>query len=972
MRIRTFFAWLIAAALLAFALPPHASIPAFASAPAARTLPGVVPPVVGRSVVLGHHPGDNRISFSVGLAVRDPQALDQFLADVNDPSSPQYHQYMSQAQANAAFNPTADQEQAVITWLQSNGITVTHTYPNHLMVDALGTTSQVESLLHVTINDYQSSTSGATTTFYAPSSNPTVDSTVSSIVTSITGLDSYPRFHLASNGTAHGSTPYYPQDYANAYDVNPLWNAGDTGSGQRIGITLWSPPPTDTTLQRYASATGAGVATRANGRLQVHAIDGGTTSEANGIDVEAGLDVETASGMAPGATIDYYEAPTDASGNPTDNGLLDALNAAGTSSDKQISSSWGGCESSSLDSWTQSAENIFKSAASTGHTFFFSSGDNGSSCDIGTTTSNLQDPYPDYPASSPNVTSVGGTRFNATVGSTWPGEAAWAYCSTCSSGEPEGSGGGYSTLFNRPSWQSDTGLAANGKRGYPDIAAVADPNTGGLVCYDSSSSCGQVGGTSLSSPLWAGILADVNQYVSAQGGSVGFLSPALYTLATTTQTYAPFHDVTSGTNGKYNAASKWDAVTGIGTPDVWNMARDLTSTGSSTSTTSTPAPTSTSTPTTPSLLTNGNFESGTSPWTVTTSNSAYPIFTTVSPHSPSHDAMLCGFNSCASRLSQTFTVPSSYSTLNLTYWVYITSQEPTTACYDAMNVQLYTSTGALISTPQTLCNSAKNSGYVQETVNLASVLTAYKGQSVRLTFYGHSNTAYVTSFYVDDVAVAASGGTTSTTTPTSMPVKTATAGPTSTATPKPTATKTPVPTNTPAPTSTGTVSSGTCSASNPDACASAMLTILNNDRATYASQYGVSVPALTLSWTQTHGTSTCVGSIGHSKAMAATGQIWHIYPGDSQSNPTNPNSFPRDLCVSYSWAGENVGEASYGNEMTDMQQLDSMMMSETHNPTYCASYDNHACNTVNAHFHYVGIGVYYVNNTTWLTEDFTS
>ena len=99
------------------------------------------------------------------------------------------------------------------------------------------------------------------------------------------------------------------------------------------------------------------------------------------------------------------------------------------------------------------------------------------------------------------MTSVGGTTFGGRIGTTWPGETAWQYCSGCYLGMPEGTGGGYSALFGRPSWQTASGMAGNGERGYPDIAADADPNTGAMVCYGTGI-CAALGGTSLSSPLW--------------------------------------------------------------------------------------------------------------------------------------------------------------------------------------------------------------------------------------------------------------------------------------------------------------------------------------------------------------------------------------------------------------------------------------------------------------------------------------
>ncbi|MGI8824598.1 MAG: S53 family peptidase [Chloroflexota bacterium] len=303
-------------------------------------------------------------------------------------------------------------------------------------------------------------------------------------------------------------------------------------------------------------------------------VDGGTTD--TDASVESGLDVESASGMAPAAEIDYYEIPTDSNGSPTYAGSLDALNAAGSDAHavRQISNSWAGCESSSAsDPWTMQAEQIFASNAATGHNYFFSTGDTGSWCDpSGNGTGH--DPFAEYPASSPNVTAVGGTSFNTDVGGSYPGESAWQYCAC--SGTPEGSGGGYSAIFSQPAWQVGLGAAGTGKRGYPDVSADGDPNTGAYDCWGSTPTCGQVGGTSLASPLWAGMMATLNSYLLRRGQSP-LWSPnsTIYSLATQPQALAPFHDVTSGTNGTYNAGTGWDAVTGWGSPDLYNIAQDL-------------------------------------------------------------------------------------------------------------------------------------------------------------------------------------------------------------------------------------------------------------------------------------------------------------------------------------------------------------------------------------------------------------
>ncbi|HUS15261.1 MAG TPA: S-layer homology domain-containing protein, partial [Chloroflexia bacterium] len=252
----------------------------------------------------------------------------------------------------------------------------------------------------------------------------------------------------------------------------------------------------------------------------------------------------------------------------------------------QISNSWSGDETSGLYTVM---ENVLRSNSLTGHAYVFSSGDTGSASSFPPYT----DPFPSYPASSPYVTTAGGTRFSGNIGTTWPGETAWAYAS---GPPPTGSGGGYSRSFNRPAWQVAPGFS-NTRRGYPDVAGVADVATGVFVCFGSGSpNCSNTfGGTSLSAPLWAGMMALTNQYLAAQSKPLlGFANAKLYPLVNTAQPYPPFHDITSGTNGAYSAGPVWDAVTGLGTPDLWNLVRDLAA--ASVGATNTPGPAATNTP----------------------------------------------------------------------------------------------------------------------------------------------------------------------------------------------------------------------------------------------------------------------------------------------------------------------------------------------------------------------------------------
>jgi Pro-kumamolisin, activation domain len=1239
-RIRTLLSWLVPAVLLVLSSFPARANTALAAPAGPKTLVGTEPDVVahGAAQLLGHRAASESVDFSVGLPLRDVAGLDAFLQDVNNPAGSRYHHYLTQDEANAQFNPTADSETRVVHWLQAHGMTVTATYANHLMVSARGTVANVEHLFGVSLNTYRATIRGKQQDFSAPDGNPVIDSSVSDVVGSVVGLDTYPRFHtglsLSSNGTLHNLPPYFPQDIATAYDVAPLWSNGYTGTGQHIAITLWMAPPSDTTLQQWGTTTGAAVATTANKRLNVIHVCDGTNCASTAADVgEAAMDIEWSGAMAPNATIDYYEAPTDSSGNPTAQGLLNALNSAGSDANNngQISNSWSECEASSTgDGFTSQAESIFATNSATGHNYFFSTGDNGSWC-------GSQDPQANFPASSPYVTAVGGSRFTARLNGGYPGETAWAYTAgnAATSSTPVGSGGGYSGIFNRPPWQTGGGLAANGKRAYPDVSAIADPATGVYVCYGATPVCAnQWGGTSLSSPVLAGMTALFNQYLVGQGKpTLGFLDPVLYNLQNVTQSYPAFHDITSGTNGGYNAGTGWDAVTGEGTPDAWNIARDLAGTAPSTAT-PTATPTSTtggatptitptsvptvSTPTaTPSAtpvptangsgttistavstqqytmtgsdgntwtdmdpaklaltltpnanstvilsgnsdlwtstvgynqdiglwISGGSFGSGqlvawkesggparNSPnaayvqtvvnltagttytvrlrWKANTSD-AGTIWAGAGPSAPFSPTRLTGellpattiVNSAVSTQQYTLTGSdgTTWTDMDASKLLLAVTPGVSSTVILSANSDLWTSavgynqdlgiwiSGGSYGSGQLLAwkesggpaKNSPNAAFLHTIVNLAagttytvklqwkantsdpgtiwagagpsgpfsptrltaelvpsstSVSTAMSTQQYKLTgndgntwstmdatnlsmtlnptsastgiLSGNSDLWTSNVGYNQDMGIWVSGGSfgsgqlvawkesggagvsspnaayvqaivslaagtsytvrlmwkANTSDPATIwsgggpingafsPTRLAAEVLPGTVSIPPTATPSPTPLPTSTPTSTSTTTS--CPGSQ-SGCIGAMLNILNNDRAAAGSA------PLALNNTETNGTGTCVGSYGHSVHMASLGAISH-------------DQFPADICIAYSMAGENVGQAGYGNELTDLQKLDQSMMSEPHDPTTCSTTGNHACNTINPGYHQVGIGIYYINNQTWLTEDFTN
>jgi kumamolisin len=212
-----------------------------------------------------------------------------------------------------------------------------------------------------------------------------------------------------------------------------------------------------------------------------------------------------------------------------------------------------------------------------GSTVFASSGDSGG-LDCTPPADDGQPPGSSFegvsvPASLPAVTGTGGTALTTDAAGNYVGETTWS--------EPllsQGTGGGVSTVFSRPSWQTGVGTggqadAGNGRQ-VPDVSADADPTTGNLIIEDGKENVG--GGTSLAAPIWAGFTAIMDQYLKANHDPpVGFFNPILYHLASSPVPYRPFHDVTVGGNDFYTATPGYDMATGLGSPNVYNLARDL-------------------------------------------------------------------------------------------------------------------------------------------------------------------------------------------------------------------------------------------------------------------------------------------------------------------------------------------------------------------------------------------------------------
>jgi len=269
-----------------------------------------------------------------------------------------------------------------------------------------------------------------------------------------------------------------------------------------------------------------------------------------------------------------------------------------------------------------------------------------------------------------------------------------------------------------------------------------------------------VGGTSAAAPFWAGGTALINQDLQSQNlPALGFANPALYTLANSQQIAPAFHDIISGKNLYYPATAGYDMASGLGSPDISNLAQELVA--SSGSITPTPLPTRpvpTSTPTPlpgKNLLQNTGFENGQPPWQET-SKGGYQIISTLNPHTGQAAAYLCGYAACDDRIWQRFAVPITYRFLSLSYWWYAQSSRSGSQCQDTFTVLLQTDAGKQIKILQHNCNTDLSNGWVQRSLDLSNVLAGYMGQHVLLLLRGTTqagSSQQISVFFVDDVHI---------------------------------------------------------------------------------------------------------------------------------------------------------------------------------------------------------------------------
>jgi len=562
-------------------------------------------PLLGGTQDRGPAPRTDRHRVVVALALRNRDALEAFLADVQDPLSPRFHRFLTQAEFNALYAPAVTDEEAVVSHLAQSGLTVTERAANRLLVGAEGSVAALERAFGVAIHAVDL----GGRRHYAAIEEPSLPARVADAVVGVIGLDDlaerHPHLRAAGRVAAPKATlgshccALGPDDLAAFYDDGASYDGG----GETIAIAgayAWK----DTDNTGFDAQWGLPPLPAGSGQVCTGPANSAGCKFSNQQSIEIALDVEYAHGTAPGARIlNYMSASTSNTDFTTMYNRIVTDDAGHV-----VTTSWGTCEPVLSPAQQAADDAIVANANAIGQSWFAASGDSGS-LDCSNTLS------VDEPASSPHVIGVGGTTPACSAGMTPASPACAGYGSEAGW---SGSGGGVSTTFARPPFQVGCGVPAGTQRLVPDVALEADPAPGNYVLE--AGTWFVVAGTSVAAPQWAGYLAQLDQ----RAGGAGFGNPGalLYGLCGT----GAYHDVVSGSNGDYTAGPGYDMVTGLGTMDANTFFALAVPNPSTTS--STTSPTTSSTTSTASIpSTSSSTTTITTPSLTTTSTTAPPTTT---------------------------------------------------------------------------------------------------------------------------------------------------------------------------------------------------------------------------------------------------------------------------------------------------------------------------------------------------------
>jgi subtilase family serine protease len=571
----------------------------------------------------------NRAAIVFRPSPAQQSALEALLASQQDRTSSSYHKWLTPEQYADRFGMTRNDLAKVSAWLQSKGLTVDETARGRNRVFFTGTVAQIEDTFRAEIHHYEVSGEA----HFANATELSVPAAFAHTVLSFGNLNDFhpkPRARRPSpkfTSSTSGNHFLAPNDFATIYDLGPLYAAGFDGTGETIAV-VGDSAITLSDIDAFRSLSGL----PAN-EPQVITVAGTGTPTHNSDEVEADLDLEWSGAVAKGANIIYVLVGPNANG-----GAFDALTfAIDNKVAPVISNSFGLCEADMGTANAQATQVSVRQAIAQGQTITSPTGDTGAAdCegDLQTTpavaTLGLA---VDVPASIPEVTGVGGSEFMGDAGGGVPPittpfwnagndagggsaikyipEMAWNDSPVTGTGPMlstvlSGGGGGVSTIFAKPSWQTGTG-----NRNVPDLSLNASPNHDGYLICSTTDSAGNsactngfrdsqgfldvVGGTSAGPPTFAGIVAIINQATrGAKPSGQGLVNPILYSLATTKP--AAFHDIITGNNrvsctaGTPNcpstppagctvpcigfvASAGYDQATGLGSIDANNLVR---------------------------------------------------------------------------------------------------------------------------------------------------------------------------------------------------------------------------------------------------------------------------------------------------------------------------------------------------------------------------------------------------------------
>ena len=544
---------------------------------------------------------DQRIKISL-YARRNPHPSVQLLSEVQKLMTelPGKRRYLNDAEFNEIYGADQTDLDKIASWAQNNKLTVLEKNLAQRRVQVEGAIGDVSAVFEVQLNEYEHVTLGH---FRGRKGLIYLSAEVAGLIEGVFGLDTRPvgqsrirrrrsmqvkwdgsqtkpdSGKRADKSAAANPTPpwpgtFFPPQVAQLYS----YPAGYDGTGQNVAIFAFNGPNKAqqggyslTALQNYfVKVLGQVTPSITDVVVSGPGNDPGPdtqASEQNGDSTgEVMLDMCTVGAVAPGAKIFMYFTEF------TSKGWADALNEAiaGKNAISVISNSYGNPEQDPNSAWTKMAVTVVNQAleasVAKGITIFSASGDDGSS-DEG-----KGQPEVDFPASSPYVLGVGGTKLVASTGASLviTSETVWNELL-----QNEGAGGGgISVVFSKPSYQDGVNVPVSAApphvigRGVPDVSAVADPNTSLVIMHIDGKQLEAVGGTSAAAPMWAGLIARINQGL---GANCGYLNTLLYTRFPA----GVLRDITSGNNGAYTAGPGWDACTGLGSPQGTNLLSAL-------------------------------------------------------------------------------------------------------------------------------------------------------------------------------------------------------------------------------------------------------------------------------------------------------------------------------------------------------------------------------------------------------------